>query len=70
MLEPPMHRTWTREVTSVGKYLVMIYDDEAKWDAADPSVMEQNTKNHEAFAEANAAALRGGVEVRPIVNGG
>jgi len=60
MLEPAMHRTWTREVTSVGKYLVMIYDDEAKWDAADPSVMEQNHKNHQAFADANGPALRGG----------
>ena len=44
----------------MGKYLVMIYDDEAKWDAADPSVMEQNHKNHQAFAEANGPALRGG----------
>ena len=60
MLEPAMHQTWTGEVTSVGKYLVMIYDDEAKWDAADPSVMEQNTKNHQAFADANGPALRGG----------
>ncbi|MEV6272168.1 YciI family protein [Kribbella sp. NPDC051936] len=44
----------------MGKYLVMIYDDEAKWAAADPSVAEQNHKNHLAFAEANGAALRGG----------
>ena len=44
----------------MGKYLVMIYDDEAKWDAAEESVMEQNHKNHQAFAEANGAALRGG----------
>jgi hypothetical protein len=44
----------------VGKYLVMIYDDEAKWAAADPSVMEQNHKNHRAFVEANGGAVRGG----------
>jgi hypothetical protein len=47
----------------VGKYLVMIFDDEAKWDAADPSVMEQNHKNHQAFAEANGSALRGGAQL-------
>lgn len=44
----------------MGKYLVMIYDDEAKWAADDGSVMEQNHKNHQAFAEANAHAIRGG----------
>jgi len=44
----------------VGKYLVMIYDDEAKWAVADPSVMEQNHKNHRAFVEANGGAVRGG----------
>lgn len=47
----------------MGKYLVMIYDDEAKWDAAEESVTEQNHKNHQAFAEANASALRGGAQL-------
>ncbi|TDO63958.1 hypothetical protein EV651_105181 [Kribbella sp. VKM Ac-2571] len=44
----------------MGKYLVMIYDDEAKWAADDGSVAEQNHKNHQAFVEANASAVRGG----------
>ncbi|GAA2827936.1 YciI family protein [Kribbella solani] len=43
----------------MGKYLVMIYDDEAKWDAADPSVMARNDVNHRAFVAANGAAIRG-----------
>ena len=59
MLEPG----WTRKVTSMGKYLVMIYDDEAKWDAADPSVMEKNHLRHQEFAAANGAALRGGAQL-------
>jgi hypothetical protein len=47
----------------VGKYLVMIYDDESAWAAADPSVAELNHKRHTAFAEANASALRGGAQL-------
>jgi hypothetical protein len=47
----------------VGKYLVMIYDNEAAWAAADPSVAEANHQRHQAFAAANAAALRGGAQL-------
>ena len=47
----------------MGKYLVMIYDDESAWAAADPSVAEQNHKNHQAFAQANESALRGGAQL-------
>ena len=47
----------------MGKYLVMIYDNEAAWAAADPSVAETNHKNHPAFAAANGAALRGGAQL-------
>ena len=36
----------------MGKYLVMIYDYEAKYPADDGTEMEQNHKNHEAFPEA------------------
>ncbi|GAA1585882.1 YciI family protein [Kribbella hippodromi] len=43
----------------MGKYLVMIYDDEAKWAADDGSVMERNHVNHRAFVAANGAAIRG-----------
>jgi hypothetical protein len=47
----------------VGKYLVMIYDNEAKWAEDDGSVHEENHRRHQAFAEANGAALRGGAQL-------
>jgi hypothetical protein len=50
-------------VAVVGKYLVMIYDNEAKWAEADPSVAEANHLRHQAFAQANSAALRGGSQL-------
>jgi len=39
------------EVTPVGKYLVMIYDNEAKWAEDDGSVSEENHRRHQAFAK-------------------
>lgn len=47
----------------MGKYLVMIYDNEAKWAEADTSVTEANHRRHEAFVQANGAALRGGAQL-------
>jgi hypothetical protein len=47
----------------VGKYLVMIYDNEAKWAEAGPPAEEANHLNHQAFAAANGAALRGGAQL-------
>lgn len=47
----------------MGKYLVMIYDNEALWDAADPSVPQANHLNHVAFAQANQAAIVGGAQL-------
>ncbi len=47
----------------MGKYLVMIYDDESAWAAADPSAAELNHKRHTEFAEANGSALRGGAQL-------
>jgi hypothetical protein len=40
-------------------YLVMIFDNESEWAAADPSVAESNERRHEAFRDANRTALRG-----------
>jgi hypothetical protein len=48
------------KVEAVGKYLVMIYDNEAMWDAADPSVTASNHVNHGAFVQANQGAVVGG----------
>jgi hypothetical protein len=47
----------------VGKYLVMIYDNEAMWAAAGPEAAEANHQRHQAFAAANGAALRGGAQL-------
>jgi hypothetical protein len=51
------------KVEAVGKYLVMIYDNEALWDAADASVAERNHVNHGAFVQANQAAIVGGSQL-------
>jgi hypothetical protein len=62
----------------VGKYLVTIYENEAAL-AADPSLEEANHQRHQAFMQANGAALRGGARlgesgtattIRPDGNGG
>jgi hypothetical protein len=50
---------------SVANYLVMIYDNEAKWAEADPSVADEVHREHGAFAQANGAALRGGARLGP-----
>jgi hypothetical protein len=47
----------------VGKYLVMIYDNEAAWAAADSSVAEANHLRHQEFVRANQAAVRGGAQL-------
>ena len=47
----------------MGKYLVMIYDNEAKWAEARVPAEEANHLRHEAFAQANGAALRGGAQL-------
>ncbi|MEU4604544.1 YciI family protein [Kribbella sp. NPDC023972] len=47
----------------MGKYLVMIYDNEAMWADAGPEVAEANHQRHQAFAAANGAALRGGAQL-------
>jgi hypothetical protein len=50
-------------VAVVGKYLVMIYDNEALWAEAGAPVAEANHRRHEAFAQANGSALRGGAQL-------
>ena len=44
----------------MANYLVLIYENEAQWAAAEPSVTEETTRRHWDFAKANGAALRGG----------
>jgi hypothetical protein len=44
----------------MANYLVLIYENEAQWAAAEPSVTEETMQRHWAFAKANGGALRGG----------
>ena len=47
----------------MGKYLVMIYDNEAKWAEAGPPAEEANHLRHQEFVQTNGAALRGGAQL-------
>jgi hypothetical protein len=49
----------------MAKYLILIYQDEASWGAADQEQFNQLYKDHNAFAENNGAALRGGDALHP-----
>ena len=49
----------------MAEYLVLIWDDEAAWAAADTSIVEETLAAHRLFIQRNAAALRGGNRLRP-----
>jgi hypothetical protein len=49
----------------MAQYLVLIYENEAEWAKADQEAYEQVMKGHQAFAEANGPALRGGNALQP-----
>jgi hypothetical protein len=44
----------------MAEYLVLIYEDESSWDGVDRESYEKILKEHVAFGERNAGALRGG----------
>jgi hypothetical protein len=44
----------------MSQYLVLLYEDESRWASADPATAGQILKEHGAFGEANAAAVRAG----------
>jgi hypothetical protein len=44
----------------MSQYLVLLYENENRWASADQATAEQILKEHTAFGEANAAAVRGG----------
>jgi len=48
----------------MGQYLVMIYEDEAGWQAGGPAA-EAGLAAHQAFGEKHKAALRGGQALEP-----
>jgi len=49
----------------MAQYLILIYEDEAAWDAADPDTYQAIMLAHRDFTERNAAALRGGNALQP-----
>jgi hypothetical protein len=49
----------------MAEYLVLIYEDEAAWEKADPTISGQIMKEHMAFSERNSGALRGGNALQP-----
>jgi hypothetical protein len=44
----------------MSEYVMFIYENEAKWAAATPGWLQQALKEHQMFAQNNAASLRGG----------
>jgi hypothetical protein len=44
----------------MAQYLVLIYENEAEWAAADQETLKRTLDEHRAFGERNAHALRGG----------
>jgi hypothetical protein len=49
----------------MAEYLILIYEDEAGWESADPETFERIHKEHQVFAEQNGAVLRGGNALQP-----
>jgi len=53
-----------REELVMGQYLVLLYEDEAGWQAGGPEV-EAGLAAHRAFGEKHKDALRGGQALQP-----
>jgi hypothetical protein len=49
----------------MSQYLILIYDDEAAWEAAGEDVGGKIMAGHMAFGEKNAAAVAGGNALQP-----
>jgi hypothetical protein len=49
----------------MAKYLILIYEDETSWAAADQEQFNQLYKDHTVFTENNGAALLGGDALHP-----
>lgn len=47
----------------MSKYLILIYDEADRSDAADDSLVAETHAAHGKFAQANGAALRGGAQL-------
>ena len=49
----------------MAQYLMLIYEDEARWAQASPEAAEQVMKQHEQFVAAHRPILRGGHALQP-----
>jgi len=49
----------------MSEYLVLIYENEAAWEAVSPDTAAEITQGHMAFGEKNGASLRGGNALHP-----
>jgi hypothetical protein len=49
----------------MAQYMVLIYGDEAAWQAAGPEAAEANMQAHREFGQKHGAALRGGNALQP-----
>jgi hypothetical protein len=49
----------------MSQYLILIYEDEARWASATPGETGQIHKEHTVFAQQNTGALRGGNALHP-----
>ena len=49
----------------MAQYLMLIYEDEARWAQATPETAEQVMKQHEEFVATHKPILRGGHALQP-----
>jgi hypothetical protein len=49
----------------MSEYLVLIYEDEAKWGSATPEQFGKMMNDHQVFGERHGTALRGGNALEP-----
>ena len=52
----------------MSEYLVLIYEDEASWESADPATAGKMMAEHAEFGERNAKVLRGGNALHPTTS--
>lgn len=49
----------------MGEYLLLIYEEEGRWENADPGVFDEIMAGHRAFAQKYGAAIHGGNALQP-----
>ncbi len=50
------------------EYLVLIYEDESRWENADPDQFDKIMAGHQAFGEKHSKSLRGGNALQPTAS--